>query len=343
MGKLNESEPNLFQRRRYLQLLGAGAGIGFGTASTAFGSGVASAATTDHSSYQPSGAGAVVDSFEDEDLSEYDIGSSGEGDASFVSSPSFFGEHSLYLDGSIFLSSKSGLRTYPSSGDRFGFYFQPDKKTGFFDFHYGYLDANNSYKLTVGYGEDDLSLYRISTSDSSSPVPDVDRVLVANSSTSSPISTGEWYKIEINWGNDGTHSISLLDTADKIFCNMSGSDSTFSDGGIGLDNEDGRVYFDSIISGSFDDQFSDRLSSHEGVRNYTVNELSNDSLLGHYEVTCEFEDGTMYQFSQEVYEDLRVRFSDESGDYWGAVTDRGMQYVEDQLASDMGIGTTGGA
>jgi hypothetical protein len=103
------------------------------------------------------------------------------------------------------------------------------------------------------------------------------------------------------------------------------------------------VELERSFSNDHDEKLYRMTSTRGGVENVSMEEVPSDEPLARYRVTYSFNDGTTYEFYKEIYEDLRVKYSDNSGDYWAAATDIGMRSNEDQLARDMGVKTTGGA
>jgi len=64
---------------------------------------------------------------------------------------------------------------------------------------------------------------------------------------SSPVSAtiNTWYDIQIEWGSDNTHIATLYDDSGTSLGSVSGTDSTYTDGGIGYRvGFGGHGYFD---------------------------------------------------------------------------------------------------
>ncbi len=58
-----------------------------------------------------------------------------------------------------------------------------------------------------------------------------------------------WYRVEIEWTSGGIHALTLSDASGAQLASISGSDSTWSSGGIGFDaylSSGESVYFDDV-------------------------------------------------------------------------------------------------
>lgn len=181
----------------------------------------------------------IVDDFEDENLSEYDFTTGGSG-ASVVSSPTYSGSYGLELSGTTTkILSTSGLSIYPSAGDVFSYWVRLENGTENTNFTYGVQDDNNRYYLKLNGSDDSLRLFKKENGSSTSLTGD-DGV---------GVSAATWYEIEVNWRTDGEHIITLYDGAGNQHKQISVSDETWTEGGIGYDSylsSGESVYFDYV-------------------------------------------------------------------------------------------------
>lgn len=186
------------------------------------------------------GLGALIDDFEDGDLSEYTELVEGSGTTQIVTSPVQAGTYAVEIvsTNATRLYSLSGLNAYPAPGDTWEFYTYFDSQGdvgGYFDF--GVQNANSDgYRFrfdTREDSQDDISLQDVAggTFDSASVT----------------FSTGTWVRGEISWGAGGAISAELAGAT------LSANSTKYGSGGIGLDaNVDvgagitRSVFFDSI-------------------------------------------------------------------------------------------------
>jgi len=181
--------------------------------------------------------GRIIDGFEDGDLSEYS------GD---VSNPDVTVQGNVVDDGTYALQIPSGgtgtsdstivysldgdgLPIYPKPGDvfetsiYFGDDFDPDPFFGF-----GVQGFNSFYFVRIGAAEQDFAV-GINDAGTETEFENV----------SAAITDGTWYTIEVTWKANGFISAELFDSSGSSVAFVSGSDTTFSDGGVAFgDNQD---------------------------------------------------------------------------------------------------------
>jgi hypothetical protein len=182
----------------------------------------------------------VVDDFEDGDLSEYgfDRGSSG---ASVVSSPTHSGSYALeYTGTNVEAISTSGLNAYPAAGDTFSFHVRGSGGTEKTNLTYGVQDHANRYFVRVNVADDNFKLYKWESNSTPGPL--------GSQTSGFTLSQDAWYRVEVQWSTDGTHTVTLLDASGNQLAQISGSDSTWTSGGVGYD-----AYLGSGESAYFDD------------------------------------------------------------------------------------------
>ncbi len=163
----------------------------------------------------------LIDDFEDGDTEEY-YGDTG--NFSVVSGTVFEGDGALYTNSNNkVLDSRSGLPTYLEAGDTFAVrLYHGDSNTGT-SVRFGVQDADNFYRFLVR-GSQELEL----------------RKRVGGSSTildnvPANWNAGEWLRLEGRWFTDGTISGTLYDANGNALATVSGTDSNFTEGGIGFD------------------------------------------------------------------------------------------------------------
>jgi hypothetical protein len=174
--------------------------------------------------------GRIIDDFEDGDLSEYS------GD---VSNPDVTVQGNVVDDGSFALQIPSGgtgtssntivysldgggLPIYPEPGDVFEVSinleddFDPDPFFGF-----GVQGFNSFYFVRIGAAENDFAV-GINNAGTETEFD----------SASVTINQDEWYTAEVTWKTNGFISAELFDSGGSSVAFVSGSDTTFSDGGF---------------------------------------------------------------------------------------------------------------
>jgi hypothetical protein len=218
----------------------------------------------------------VIDSFEDSDLSEYDFdrGSSG---ANIVSDTTYAGSSVLKISGTnTEMISTSSLDHYPDAGDVFSCWVRGTGSPEDIHFTYGVQDHDSRYFARIDIANNDLFLFKYDNGDFHQLAEDASVSLAEDT----------WYNIEVDWRKTGTHIVTLYDCDGKEVAQITGSDSTWTDGGIGydayLESSGGTVYFDYVaIHESVLDDFEDGdLSEYSGdtgrftVQNSTVLEGS---------------------------------------------------------------------
>ena len=222
----------------------------------------------------------VIDDFENGSLNEYsfDRGSSG---ASVVGQPTWSGSKALKISGTdTEMISTSGLNYYPSAGDVFSCWVQGASGADDLNFSYGVQNHSDRYFVRLDFLNNNLQLYRYENGSSTLLAKDISVTVAEN----------QWYNIEIDWRKTGTQIIRLYDASKTQVTQISASDATWSDGGIGYDaylSDGGTVYFDYVsqkesVLDDFEDSDLDEYSGDIGsftVQNSTVLDLT-QSLKG---------------------------------------------------------------
>jgi hypothetical protein len=172
--------------------------------------------------------GTVVDDFEDGDVAEYefDRGSSG---ASVVSSPTHSGSYALeYTGTSTEAISTSGLNAYPSAGDTFEYWVRGTGGADLTNFTYGVQDHANRYFVRVNVADDRFKLFKWEGNSTPGPLD--------KQTSGFTLSQDAWYRVKVRWGTDGSHTVTLFDSAGSQLAQISGTDSTWTSGGVGFDS-----------------------------------------------------------------------------------------------------------
>jgi hypothetical protein len=169
----------------------------------------------------------IIDDFEDGDITEY---GGDTGNFAVVQSPVQNGSNALESQtGGAVISSTTGLSTYPGQGDTFRFYCQNPSSGGRIYTYFGTQSESNTpagYRIGVRPGIDDFLLQRNDGSGGSTVL----------GSTSVSLSTGVWYRVNVTWQTDGTIDATLFDSGSQI-ANISTTDTTYTDGGIGFEED----------------------------------------------------------------------------------------------------------
>jgi hypothetical protein len=201
-------------------------------------------------------AGLVIDDFEDGDLDEYvfDRGSSG---ATVQTQAAYYSSHALKLsDTTIEAISTSGLNTYPNAGDTFRLWVLARNGAGTFNFAYGVQDHDNRYLVQLNFDENTLKLFRYEGAQA---------YLLAKVTSGFCLAADEWYRLEIDWRNDGGHTATLINGSEDRLGSVSGTDSMWTNGGVGFDaylSSGDTIFIDGILVDGLGKRIMDKQSQH---------------------------------------------------------------------------------
>jgi len=165
----------------------------------------------------------VIDDFEDNDLSEY---AGATGNYQTQSSEVFNGSYALEDTDASSVSeiySTSGLPRYPHAGDEFEFRVKVTDSGDFWYFNFGWQDGDNNYDLRYEPDVPQIELYEVSGGN-----------FTQLGTSSVTQSTDVWYRVEIDWGEGGTITCTLYDENDSEVAQISATNSTHTEGGIGF-------------------------------------------------------------------------------------------------------------
>lgn len=281
--------------------------------------------------YQPTDAGRVVDDFEDGDLNEYTVK---QGSPTTTSSPTYFGSNTLEISGSdTELVSTSGLPRYPSAGDHFRYRVRATGGAGTAKLLYGVQNNNTDerYAISIDFINDDVSLYHENSSS---------RTTLAEDTTSCIFSEDEWFRIEVDWRTDGTHTVSFCNNSEDQLARISGTDSSITEGGIGYaayPADNGTVYYDHILVDGLGEKFRTLRSSHGSVTDVVTEQLADNGYQSRDKFTYHFEDGSSYEVTHCTTSNGNLYTFDNAGGCWSSpVTEkdsqreRGIKRVKDR-------------
>lgn len=188
------------------------------------------------------GQGAIIDDWEDGDLSEYPVNDGGSW--SITTSDVFEGTYAVRGSAGGLrqqLMSDGGLENYPEAGDTFEWHVKPISSSGNdVGIYYGLFDAQSSgqanYRLSLFPTENYIRL-RIRPSENAS------YDFIAD--TNGEFNTGTYYRVEVDWGSDGTHTVTgyNAETGTQVW-SMSGTDDRIKTGGIGWRVQDTEAVVD---------------------------------------------------------------------------------------------------
>jgi len=234
-------------RRTLLQSVGAtGTGLALGGASFSRFASESTGATT-----SAGGSAAksfeIIDDFEDLSLEEYefDRGVSG---ATVQSSTVANGDYALELSGTnTEMISTPGtefpLNHYPKVGETFSTRVYATGGANKINFTYGVQDHDNRYFVRVNFEQGHFGLWRCENSSS-----------VELADTGVSLTEDMWYRVEIDWATDGTHTVTLYAADGSRVAQLSATDTMWEDGGIGYDaylDSGETVYFDYVVKGKY--------------------------------------------------------------------------------------------
>lgn len=172
----------------------------------------------------------LVDDFEDGDLSQY----ASIAEASVQTGTVNSGTYALQFDTpdgtSYTFSSTSGLNAYPSAGDTFEFYVYMTDASDYWKFSFGSQSEtalSSGTTIVEGYHahfKNDSFEINVRSGGSTT-------VFAGPTSVNPP--ENEWLRGEVSWGSNGSMTATLYDASGSEIASVSGSDSTYSTGGIG--------------------------------------------------------------------------------------------------------------
>lgn len=168
---------------------------------------------------------SVVDSYEDQDISEY-FGDTSE--YSVVNSPVFDGSYALQasgIDSDHDIWSTSGLDVYPEAGYPWQTSVLLDSgEDGNAKVRFGVQDTDNFYQIFLDNYAGSIELSKIEFGTGSS---------LASASTNPPPNV--WLRLDVDWQADGTINVSIVNTSDgTVVETLSATDTTFTSGGISV-------------------------------------------------------------------------------------------------------------
>ncbi|PSQ18186.1 hypothetical protein BRD02_01565 [Halobacteriales archaeon QS_8_69_73] len=222
----------------------------------------------------------TIDNFDDGDLSEY---SDDTGSATVQSNTAKSGSAlELSHNGGITaLESSSGLSHYPAPGDTYSFYTRYTSPGDIMYHHYG-VSSSDSYVFTIRGDRGQIQLKGPSDFDATSNVP---------------FETDVWYRVEIEWSSDGTHTAKVLNTNTGEYIAWAQiTDDSLGSGGIKFranngNGNAGTVYYEEALIGSlkesetksYADSFEDEAADSGVPDDWEIVEEGD----GRYEVTTE--------------------------------------------------------
>ncbi|KTG09826.1 hypothetical protein AUR64_09355 [Haloprofundus marisrubri] len=126
------------------------------------------------------------------------------------------------VDGQLFASS---LPESPTAGDTFSYWVRATGGADTLNFGYAVSDPNNMYYVKIQYPGNSIFLYR--------EVSGTKELLgVSNSGFS--LQQNRWYRVVVQWGESGSHTVRLLGANNNQLTQFSGNDSQYDSGGIGF-------------------------------------------------------------------------------------------------------------
>lgn len=141
------------------------------------------------------------------------------------------GNYSLQGDGGtgsgIEISSDSGLPNYPQQGDTFEYYTYAGGTNQLIYFEF----ANKNYAIHSGVRDGTLELILDGTEEDQA---------------STSLSKSTWYRHRVEWGSNGSISVTVYDPNDNIEGQVSGTDATYTGGGITYNYRKGKTFLDGI-------------------------------------------------------------------------------------------------
>jgi hypothetical protein len=169
--------------------------------------------------------GDLIDDFEDGGLTEYTTS----GPPAVVTGGAYNETHYLLTEAteSAFSLAGGGLPNYPDQGEDFESYVYLSASGSQPNFRWGVQDASNYYAAEADGDNGELVL---KMSDGGT--------LTTLQSTSVSVPSTQWLRIAVEWTTSGGMTVTLVDPSDALrLAQVSATDSTFTDGGVGFSEE----------------------------------------------------------------------------------------------------------
>ena len=174
-----------------------------------------------------------VDDFEDGVLGEYSNNLSEFEVQSSNSEGIWNGSFSLVSSGTGSIISTTGLDNYPEFGQTYRLFANMQDDDSQIVSYFGVQDSDNYYGLKMDNVNDNYQLIKT--------VSGTESVL---NEVSHNFNTNEFYRQEVEWQSDNDFVVRLVDENSVVLKSFTTSDSTYTDGGIGFENIQGKNYWD---------------------------------------------------------------------------------------------------
>jgi hypothetical protein len=165
----------------------------------------------------------IIDDFEDGGISEYQ-GDTGQFTAQ--TNTVFEGTYALKGDtgtngGGRTIESTSGLDNYPTAGDEIEFYCYRTASGDNPGFSFAVEPGERRYNVEIFSGQISIKKFYGGSNED------------LNINTNVTIPENEWLRCVVNWGSDGTITLTVYDANDNNLGSVSATEKTFTEGGIG--------------------------------------------------------------------------------------------------------------
>lgn len=233
-------------------------------------------------------SGGIVDSFEDRDLAEWQGDSSG---WTFGSGSATDGSTALVADSASrrYIYSTGGLSTHPQAGDTVKYDVELLAPSSEVAVRWGVQSSGSYYNVYMSDYTGDVRLEKCSSGS-----------CTTLDSTSWDVPVDDQFTVSVDWQTDGTMEVDINNSGSTVVT-LSGSDSTWSSGGVGLMSNDGETAahaaFDNIrIAGASSISSAVYVSAPHSISNaeqaaINITELSNVSV----DLDVEYYDGSSWQ------------------------------------------------
>jgi hypothetical protein len=267
--------------------------------------------------YRSPDSGCAIDDFEDGDLDEY---TTKHGSPSIKTSPTYFGEYVLSLAGDTELVSTSGLSKYPTSGTRSRWRVRTGS-TETVELEYGVQDTKTDvhYTIEINFKNDGVRLHYDDGSN---------RTTLARDDAGCILTTDEWFRVELDWRENGTHTVSVFNSAETLLTRISATDSSLSSGGVGYkalaSNSDTEVFVDHVLRGCLGNRLAEYQQQHGDLQSVTTKDMSDNDGNPRKKTIHSFSDGTEKEIVHEKVSSEKLKKIHDSDQFWEHVPQKGI-------------------
>lgn len=267
-------------------------------------------------------AGCVVDDFEDGDVSEYTVRN---GNPSINTEHTYFGDNALALSGETELISTSGLPHYPEAGKRLRARIKPTSGASKFELAFG-VDGqtpDTRYTVTLDFANDDVGLYYDDNGT---------RELLTKDETSCILAQDEWFRVEIDWKENGTQTVELYNDSNVKLTQISATDRRISNGGIGFKSQfsasEPAIYIDHVLKSSLGSKLNEYQQQYGPIQTVDLSDMSGNDGNPRKKQLYNFDDGSTEEIVLERTGENKIKRTHSGDTFWECIGPKSINQSE---------------